>query len=606
MNNELKEYPIIKVIGIGGTGRRVLNDIIEKKLDVETLFIDVDIRDIELSKANKKILIDAGKDISKMTRLDISLLVYDYQNKILEFANNSELTYIICNSSSNATDAISLTVAEILKDEKLLTMGICIKDFYSDDAQKLKNSEHCIKELYKLTNSLVVLSNERALNFFDVNEPNVKVVKYVNSVVTNIIKSIEDTIKNKGLINIDFDDVKVFLKSGGLVMVGSGTASCDENPSIAARRALSSPLMEISPKDIKYALVYIETAIDLSFDNIMKIMSEVRNLTSDDIDIIIGMGFYYPEIKGNDIRVNIIAALDDKDIEENKIVDYVASNYTNKNTNIVKTLVNKNLFSGYKKKLDVNSIRYCPILKERLTNNDYGIIDILIYQDQYKDFVNRYLQNSSSKPLLPVGDNNNEVIKVMVSSPELNINDDTKEMYWNNKCLDFSFYFFIPKKSNKKVIPFIVSIYINDIIATTTTFNIKLQSDQLVEDQRKDYKSAFISYSSKDVDKAAMIVQGIKQARPDMEIFFDKSSLRTGENWEKVILSKLDSVDVLFLLWSENANTSEWVDKEWRYVHKTKGEEYIELIPLETDCAELLPKELKHKHCNDLLTYLYK
>lgn len=604
MKNNNNDFPIIKVIGIGGTGRRILNKIIDENLDVETLFIDVDAKDVGLSKANNKLLIDINKDTKEMSRLDISLLVYDYQEIILEFVKDSKLTYIICNSSSKTTGAITLTVAEILNEKDLLTLGICVKDFNSENPQKLKNTEHCIKELYELTNSLVVLSNERVLNYFDVNEPNIKVVKYTNSAATNIIKMIEEIIKYEGIITIDFGDIRHIIKKGGMMMLGSGIAFGGERVSIATKRALSSPLMEVSSKYIKYALVYVVCPLDISLHEIAEIMSEVRNQTNNDVDIIYGTGFRFSE--NNELRVNIIATIDDDEIQKNNILDYVASNYTNKNTKILKPLINRNIFSGYKKKLDVDSLRYSSILQERFNNNDYGIINILIYQEQYKDFVNDYLQNSSSKPLLPVGNNENEVIKVVVASPELNINDDTKEMYWNNKCLDFPFYFFIPKKSNKKVIPFTVSIYINDIIATTTTFNIKLQSDQLVEDKRLDYKSAFISYSSKDVDKAAMIVQGIKQARPDMEIFFDKSSLRSGENWENVILTELDKKDVLFLLWSENAKTSEWVDKEWRHVHQTKGEEYIELIPLETDCAKLLPDELKHKHCNDLLTYLYK
>ena len=55
----------------------------------------------------------------------------------------------------------------------------------------------------------------------------------------------------------------------------------------------------------------------------------------------------------------------------------------------------------------------------------------------------------------------------------------------------------------------------------------------------------------------------------------------------------------------ENAKNSEWVNKEWRYVYNTKGEEYIEPIPLESNCGSFLPKELQHKHCNDMLTLLY-
>jgi hypothetical protein len=101
-----------------------------------------------------------------------------------------------------------------------------------------------------------------------------------------------------------------------------------------------------------------------------------------------------------------------------------------------------------------------------------------------------------------------------------------------------------------------------------------------------------------------MIVQGIKQARPDMELFFDIASLRSGQDWEKVILNEISKKDVLYLLWSQNAKNSEWVNKEWKYFYDNKGEEYIEPIPLEPYSGSSLPDELKHKHCNDILTFI--
>ena len=94
---------------------------------------------------------------------------------------------------------------------------------------------------------------------------------------------------------------------------------------------------------------------------------------------------------------------------------------------------------------------------------------------------------------------------------------------------------------------------------------------QRPEIKRQDVHSAFVSYARKDITKVAFIIMGIQKARPDLEIFFDVESMRSGEKWEERIKKEIDEKDVLFLCWSVNTSKSEWVDREWRYAYKRKG-----------------------------------
>lgn len=71
----------------------------------------------------------------------------------------------------------------------------------------------------------------------------------------------------------------------------------------------------------------------------------------------------------------------------------------------------------------------------------------------------------------------------------------------------------------------------------------------------------------------------MRKARPDIDIFFDVDSLRSGDDWEQALWREIDKRDVLFLCWSEYARESKWVDAEWRYAYKSKGPEYIEPVP---------------------------
>ena len=90
------------------------------------------------------------------------------------------------------------------------------------------------------------------------------------------------------------------------------------------------------------------------------------------------------------------------------------------------------------------------------------------------------------------------------------------------------------------------------------------------------------------------------KARPDLSIFLDVESLRSGENWASTIDNRIDASDVFYLCWSRSAKQSEWVDHEWRYAYRSKGEAFIEPIPPEPPSLCLPPEELKGKHFNDI------
>jgi hypothetical protein len=70
----------------------------------------------------------------------------------------------------------------------------------------------------------------------------------------------------------------------------------------------------------------------------------------------------------------------------------------------------------------------------------------------------------------------------------------------------------------------------------------------------------FISYSRADVEWAEKLANSLRAA--NHEVFFDRRSLRAGENWETQILGSLTACDHLIVLWSRSAKESTWVTRE--------------------------------------------
>jgi len=76
----------------------------------------------------------------------------------------------------------------------------------------------------------------------------------------------------------------------------------------------------------------------------------------------------------------------------------------------------------------------------------------------------------------------------------------------------------------------------------------------------KRFKRVFLSYSSQDREIVAKIATAYQMA--GVEHFFDRTSLKSGEEWSPRLRKEIDRSDLFHLCWSKAAAKSEWVEKE--------------------------------------------
>lgn len=263
-----------------------------------------------------------------------------------------------------------------------------------------------------------------------------------------------------------------------------------------------------------------------------------------------------------------------------------------------------------KPSVQLSQVEFSAIAPKQIVKGEYSIIDIVMYEEAYRHIVDEIHSQSEAetqeKKSGKINVKTESKIKVVLHSNDIQIEDNEMTGVWQNSYLSFSFPIFLPDNYSKKQILFIAKIFVNDIIATRLTFTARCSSifEQKINVIREDILTAFISYASQDRKKVATIVQGMQKARPDMDLFFDVESLRSGENWEKTLFREIDRRDILYLCWSHHAKNSEWVDKEWRYAYSQKGIDGIEPMPIELPEECPPPQELRGKHWNDKLLYL--
>jgi len=258
----------------------------------------------------------------------------------------------------------------------------------------------------------------------------------------------------------------------------------------------------------------------------------------------------------------------------------------------------------------LRKVEFSAIAPKKLVKGNYTVIHVIMYEGAFRHIVDSKLRESD-EPAQEERSGIHEVkdgsqIKIILVSPDITIEDNTETGTWQGGHLDFSFAVFLSEQYKKRQVLFNAVVYINDVIATKLKFIVKCSSflEQKIAVTREDILSAFVSYASQDRNRVAAIIQGMKKARPDMDVFFDVDSLRSGDDWERALHREIERRDILFLCWSHFARESKWVDVEWRYALEQKGAESIEPVPLEPPDICPPPKELNHKHFNDKLLYI--
>ncbi len=256
--------------------------------------------------------------------------------------------------------------------------------------------------------------------------------------------------------------------------------------------------------------------------------------------------------------------------------------------------------------ITADSVQISAIAKGKFNIGEYLPIDIVIYEDDFRSeadsIINQIGADAKEVKSGYVEIERRSAVRVVLTSPDIEIEDGEEEALWCGKYLNFSFTAYVPENYEKKQARIKASIYVNGVIFSCLKLILTAGEEPSVT--RNDIKSGFISYSSHDRSKVAAIVQGMEKARPDLKLFFDIDTIRSGAKWEEILHREIENRDVLFLFWSTSAKNSYWVDKEWRYAYTLKGGESIEPVPIETPDTCPPPKELEDRHFNDRLLYI--
>ena len=288
----LSAKPVLKVIGVGGGGGNAVNRMIDNDVHgVEYIAINTDCQVLRLSKADVRIPI--GSELTKGLGAGANPEIgrraaEESEQEIREVLKDTDLVFITAGMGGGTGTGAAPVIARYAKEAGCVVVGIVTKPFSFEGTKRMQQALAGIEQMRQYVDTLVIVPNDKLLVGGDI--PFLQAFSEADDVLRRGVQGISEIITLPGLINVDFADVKNVLQGKGSALMGIGIASGPNRAIEAARLAISSPLLEVDINGATDAIVEITSDVDITMKEVEDVISEIRNASSTDIDIICGTG----------------------------------------------------------------------------------------------------------------------------------------------------------------------------------------------------------------------------------------------------------------------------------------------------------------------------
>jgi len=153
---------------------------------------------------------------------------------------------------------------------------------------------------------LIVIENDKLLTSLDSKISIINAFWICDDILREAVKGVSDLILLPGIINVDFADVKAIMKNSGTALFGVGRAKGEKRAEVAAKIALNSPLLGISPKGAKGVLFNVSGGKDVSLSEIEEIGKIIAQEVNPSAKVIFG-AVSDEKLPLGEIKVTVIA-----------------------------------------------------------------------------------------------------------------------------------------------------------------------------------------------------------------------------------------------------------------------------------------------------------
>ncbi|GIN61440.1 cell division protein FtsZ [Robertmurraya siralis] len=291
-DTNLDSLATIKVIGVGGGGNNAVNRMIEHGVQgVEFIAVNTDAQALNLSKAEVKMQIGgkltrglgagANPEVGKKA-------AEESKEQIEEVLSGADMVFVTAGMGGGTGTGAAPVIAQIARELGALTVGVVTRPFTFEGRKRSNQAAGGIQAMKEAVDTLIVIPNDRLLEIVDKSTPMLEAFREADNVLRQGVQGISDLIATPGLINLDFADVKTIMSNKGSALMGIGVASGENRATEAAKKAISSPLLEKSIDGAQGVLMNITGGTNLSLYEVQEAADIVATASDQEVNMIFG------------------------------------------------------------------------------------------------------------------------------------------------------------------------------------------------------------------------------------------------------------------------------------------------------------------------------
>ena len=299
----------IFVVGAGGAGNNTISRLNEMGIEgATTIAVNTDAQDLFYSQSAKKILL--GRQTSKGLGAGGEPSVgeecaEESEDEIRDSLDGADMVFVTCGLGGGTGTGSAPIIAKLAKKLGALTVAVATMPFSAEGIKRRENAESGLEKLQEAADTVIIIPNDKLLEVAP-NLPLNKAFMVSDEILGRAVKGITELITKKGLVSLDFADIRSIMSGSGMAMIGMGESESGDRALESVHEALSSPLLDIDISNATGALVNISGSSDLTLHEAEKIVQVVADKLDPEANII--WGTQIDESLQNVVRTTVVVS----------------------------------------------------------------------------------------------------------------------------------------------------------------------------------------------------------------------------------------------------------------------------------------------------------
>jgi cell division protein FtsZ len=309
-NGGPENFAQIKVIGVGGGGSNAVDRMVEDGVQgVEFITVNTDAQALMHSRADIRIRI--GDKLTKGLGSGGNPIIgqksaEETTEEIVEALKGADMVFVTAGMGGGTGTGASPVIAGIAQDLGMLTVGVVTRPFTFEGNHRRKTAEQGIEQLKPVVDTLIIIPNDRLLQTASKNTSMLQAFRMADDVLRQGIQGISDVITQRGLINVDFADIKAIMAQAGSALMAIGVGEGDNRMVDAVNMAIASPLLEVSIDGAKGVLFNVTGSEDLGILEVYEAADIIAKAVDPEANIKFG-AVLDPNMPPGQVKITLIA-----------------------------------------------------------------------------------------------------------------------------------------------------------------------------------------------------------------------------------------------------------------------------------------------------------